>query len=304
MIPPELLAAAWENVVQTTAYLFAYNYVLVLAPVVHLALLALAPERRGWLGEGRGPFTAVVLGLTEPLSHSSFAGNLQRLGTPGAVAAYLGVSHALTAHAWILLGPLLGKDFLLSHAVGVTLFVIFAAVLMRLAGISLGTAPGSTARREAGTARTLAVALLRYAGLAALGLGLGGLVAAWGFSPRAWAPAEIGGGGWWTQLGNGGVGAGLAFLAVPPVANLFVGTYLWKVGLAHSGIVAFFCAATAAPTRWGMYSRLYGLGAAVRLVAVLLAAALLAGLATAWAFGALDLTIRYKLIPQQLWGVS
>ena len=144
----ELLAAAWENVVQTTSYLFAYNYVLVLAPVVHLALLAVAPRRRGWLGEGRGPFTAVVLGLTESLSRSSFAGNLRRLGTPGAVAAYLGVSHALTAYAWILLGPLLGKDFLLSHVVGVVLFVVFAAGLMRLVGVSPVPGGASTPRRE------------------------------------------------------------------------------------------------------------------------------------------------------------
>lgn len=297
----ELLASTWQNAVQTASYLLAYNYVLVLAPAIHLVLLALRPGRRGWLGDRRGPFAAGLLGLTEPLSRASFEDNLRRFSSSGAAVAYLGVSHALTAYAWVLLGPLLGKDFLLSHAVGVVLFVLVAAGLMRLAGLRLepGTAPAD--RRQEATAQTLGGAMLRYVGLAALGLGLGGVVATWGLSAWARAPAEIGTGGLWTQGANGAVGLALALLAVPPVANLFVGTYLWKVGLAHAGIVAFLCAATAAPTRWRLYSRLYGRRRTVRLVGILLAAALLAGLVTSWSFGALELSIRYKLISDQLW---
>ncbi len=297
---PDLFATAWRNAVETATYLFAYNYALVAAPVAHLVLLALGPGRRGWLGDRRGPFAAVVLGLTEPLSRSAFERNLRRLGTAGAAFTYLAVSHALTVYAWVLLGPLLGKNFLLSHAVGVALFVPLAAGLSRLAGISLEPAPGPSERRVEKTAKTMGSALLRFTWLAGLGLGAGGLVAAWGFSPWAWAPAEVGR-GWGTQLANGGLGLGLALVGVPPVSNLFVGTYLWKVGLAHAGIVAFFCGATAAPTRWGLYARLYGRRGAVRLVSVLLVAALLAGLVTAWCFGALDLTIHYKLLSEQQW---
>lgn len=298
----DFLTTARGTVVETAAYLWAYRYVLVLAPLAHLGLLALAPRRRGWLGEGRGPWVAAVVGLTEPLSRAVFEDHLRRFGSPGAAVTYLGVSHAMNVYVWVFLGPLLGKDFLLSHGVGVGVFVLFAAGLARWAPV--GPARAETLSEEGDMAKTLARAVLRFAGLAALGLGLGGLVAAWGLSSPSWAPAELGAGGGWTQLVNAGLGVGLALFAIPPVANLFVVTYLWKVGLAHAGVVAFLCAAPAAPTRWGIYARLYGRPGALRLILVLLAAALLAGLATAGLFGALDLTIRYKLLPEQLWRLS
>ena len=300
---PELLGSAWEIVVQTVSYLFAYGYVLVLAPLAHVALVALAPGRRGWLDDREGPLVGAVLGLTEPLSRSVFAQNLRRLGTPGGVAAYLGVSHALTVYSWVLLGPLLGKDFLLSHVVGVVLFAFLVTSLIRWAGVpvEMETEAHRTDPPEEGTPTRAVLGLLRFAGLAGLGIVLGGLVAAWGLSPGGRIPAEIGSGGGWTQLANGGLGLVLALLALPPVANLFAGTYLWKIGLAHAGIAAFFCAAPAAPTRWRLYARLYGRRGSARLVGVLLIAALLAGLITAWIFGVLDVSIRYKLIAEQLW---
>lgn len=302
----EFLATAWQTAVQTASYLFAYAFALALAPLVHLALVGWAPMRRGRLATGRGPLAAIVLGCTEPLSRRAFEANLIRLGRPGPGIVYLALSHALTAYSWVLLGPLLGKDFLLSHVTGVALFVLFAVGLAWLLGVPAVRDPLAGSPRRSGDplgVRLLGV-LLRFVLLAALGLGLGGMVAAWGFSAAAWAPAELGAGGLSTQLANGLLGLGLALLGIPPVANLFVGTYLWKVGLAHAGIVAFFCAATAAPTRWRLYARLFGRGGAARLVTALLLAALLAGLATAWLFGVADVSIHYKLIPEQMWQVG
>lgn len=299
---PDFLAVAAQTAVQTAGYLFAYAHVLVLAPLAHLTLVALAPGRR-WAdrqGGAGGPLLAAALGLSEPLSRRAFEANLARLGAPRDGAVYLAASHGLTAYSWVLLGPLLGKDFLISHVLGVTLFATFAAGLVWLFRVPrAGSEPAPPP--PGGPARRLISGLLRYAGLAALGLGLGGLVAAWGFSSGAWAPAEFGSGGLLTQAGNAILGVGLALLGVPPVANLFVGTYLWKVGLAHAGIVAFLCAGAAAPTRWPLYARRFGRPGARRLVAALLVAALLAGLVTAGLFAVAGVEIRYKLIPQQMW---
>ena len=85
-----------------------------------------------------------------------------------------------------------------------------------------------------------------------------------------------------------------------PVANLFVGTYLWKIGLAHAGIVSFFYASTVSPQRVLLYSRIMGKRATARFVPALALAALLAGVATALLFRLSGLTIHYKLIPAQL----
>lgn len=310
MTAVEFLHLAWQTAVQTASYLFAYAFVLVLAPLAHLALLALAPVDRGWGGgePGRrlGRLGAALAGLTRPLSRRAIETTLRQARSATAAVAFLAVSHALTASYWILLGPLLGKDFLLSHAVGVVLFAFVASVLAWAFGLKAAAGPPRERPIGAGGARLpamLAAVALRYVLLVALGLGLGGLVAAWGLSAGARAPAELGTAGSTTQALNAALGGALALLGVPPVANLFVGTYLWKVGVAHAGIVAFFCAATAAPTRWRLYARVFGRPGAVRLVAALLIGALLAGLATAWLFGAAGVPIRYKLIPEQLWEV-
>lgn len=299
----ELFATAWQTAVETASYLFAYAFALALAPLLHLALVTWAPGRRKWMATARGPLAAVVLGLSEPLSRRAFEANLVRLERPGPGLIYLAFSHTLTAYSWVLLGPLLGKDFLLSHVLGVGLFVLFAVGLVRLFGVppARGATDGVIVRPPGGAGGRIGAGVLRFVLLAVLGLGLGGLVAAWGFSPWVWVPADVGEGGLGTQLASGALGLGLAVLGVPPVAHLFVGTYLWKIGLAHAGIVAFFCAAPAAPTRWRLYTRVYGRDGAVRLVIALLTAALLAGLATAWLFEAADLTIRYKLVPEQMW---
>lgn len=131
----ELLAGAWQIANQTASYLLAYLGVLVLAPVAHLALVALDPARRGWLGERLGIPGAAAAAFTRPLSRRSLEKGLRLAAGPAATVSYLTVFHALTASYWILLGPLLGKDFLLSHVAGLALFGLFAAVLARLLGV-------------------------------------------------------------------------------------------------------------------------------------------------------------------------
>lgn len=86
-----------------------------------------------------------------------------------------------------------------------------------------------------------------------------------------------------------------------PVATLFVGTYLWKIGLAHAGLVTFFCAATLAPQRLRLYGNLWGADRTARWVGALALAALAAGLAVAVLLGLVGPEIRYKLTPEQLW---
>jgi hypothetical protein len=305
----ELLVLAWEVALDTARYLFVYAYVLLLAPAGHLGLVALTVRRRRGAGEENplGWLRAGLAGLGSPLSRSAVESTLRRARSTSAAVVFLAVAHLLTASYWILLGPLLGKDFLLSHLIGAGLFVLIAALLAQALGVGrpsgAGDALESAGPAAGGRAALLGGAAARYVLLLALGLALGGIVAAWGLSPWAWASAEVAGTQVGRQLLNGLLGLAVALTGIPQVANLFVGTYLWKVGLAHAGIVAFFCAATASPALWPLYARLFGRGGAVRLVASLLLAAFLAGLATAWIFGATELTIRYRLIPEQLWEV-
>ncbi len=296
----ELVANGWQNAGSTARYLLAYNYVLVLAPVAQVLLVALASARQGARGE-REWQTALISGLAAPLSGAGLGRNLRAFGTSSAAIVYLCVAHTLTAPFWILLGPLLGKDFLLSHVIGMVLFVSCAGIISRFSGIRFERAGFEGPPREEGAARTALFEGLRVVSYMSLGLLLGGLIAAWGLSRAAWAPAEVGNGGIETQFVSGVIGVLLGLLGVPPVANMVVATYLWKTGLGQAGIVVYFCAATLAPYRWVLYSRLFGTRGALRLAALLLAASLLAGLGTALIFAVLDVDIRYKLLPEQLW---
>ena len=287
----ELVASALQNAVSTARYLLAYNYVLVLAPMAHVLFVVFGSARHGERSE-RGWFSALISGLAAPLSGVRLGRNLGAFGTPSAAIVYLCVAHTLTASFWILLGPLLGKDFLLSHVIGMALFVGCAVVFLRFSGISFEEAGPEEPPREEGTARIALFEGLRVVSYMGLGLVLGGVIAAWGFSRASWAPAEVGNGGFETQLVSGVIGVLLGLLGVPPVANLVVATYLWKTGLAQAGIVAYFCAATAAPSRWALYSRSFGSRGAGLVVVLLLAATLLAGMGTALIFGLLDGDIR------------
>lgn len=305
-MPLEPIDTAWEIARQTTAYLFAYAFAPILALGAQLLLVAWGTRLRQGKSTASRLRRQLLLGITAPSGTRALERDLRRrdLSAAGPPWLYLGWVHGLTAYYWILLGPLLGRDFLLSHVVGMLVFVLLCSLLGRVARIAPSTSspPSEGFPAERATLPSVGREAIRFAALAAVGLAAGSLIAAWGFSEHTFAAAELGAPGLPTQSVNALLGASIALAGVvPPITNLFVGTYLWKVGLAHAGIVAFFCAAAASPLRWPLYRRIYGGRAAFRLALVLVVSALCAGLVTAWSWGILDLEIRYRLIPSQLW---
>lgn len=307
MSPSGFLSAALETAWATFHYLLAYRLVAVLAPVASAALIAFArPGRwRGWLGDPsplRRVLGAAVLGFTRPLARSEIERNLRLLdGRPLETVSYLTVSHNLTVYYLFLIGPLLGRDALLSHAVGGLAFFACATPLARWLGIEGGNTARPSEPGESPLWKEVAGEASRAVGFFAYGLLLGGLIAAWGLSQWAFVPTHVSQSPLVSQLANavfGGVAS--VVLWMWPVANLFVGTYLWKTGLAHAGLVTFFYASAVSPQRLRLYAKVLGRERAIRLGAALTLGALAAGLTTAVLFHLFDLTIHYRLLPEQL----
>lgn len=327
-----LFGLAWRVAADTAAYLFAYWLVPVWAWLATAALLALGRRVRParWVGSGGGSrrlASAAALGLLRPYDRRGIRAGLERLRGEDAlpVAAYLTSSHALTPYYLLLMGPLLGKDVLLSHLIGALFFVPAAAGLATLLGAPGGAragggagAPegaGAAARggnpvaepagregSDGGWLRPTGRELGRFLGYGAWGLALGSLIGAAGLAHPSLLLSGLPAGPAPTQAVHAALGALLApATLVWPVANLFVGTYLWKVGLAHAGLVAFFYATTASPQRIRLYLDVWGRRRALRWTAALLGGAVVAGLATAFLYGLTDLGINYKLSPEQMW---
>lgn len=305
----------------TAAYLMAWWAVPVwaLAGAVLLQRIARDWTLERWArsgGRARHLAGAVLLAVARPLGRRDVRRNLARLdGRPGATAVYLAAGHGLTVYYFVLLGPLLGKDVLLSHVVGMVLFAGLAAFLFRLSrvGGSSGSAEGhgqpsarEAANEESGAPGWDSLLLHeggRFLGWSIWGLTVGGLVGAAGLSsPSLLLTDLLPGTGLTRQLVHAGVGlvaAPLTFMW--PVATLFAGTFLWKVGIAHAGLVAFFCGATLSPQRLRLYREVWGRRRTRRWMLSLAIAALVAGLAVALLFGLTGLEIHYKLTPGQLW---
>lgn len=355
MDPTTLALTTWESIVDTTLYLLAYRGAPVVAVVAAALLAGWAPVARlraraddgnGAGGAGLRALAAAALGFVRPLGRAALRRDLAALRHGRDVVVYLTVSHGLTVYYLLLMGPLLGKDVLLSHAIGGAFFALTAGVGLRLAGVratrlaaeagSAGTVGRECAsandpagasdlagvsdpagaddpagasgpvRKEAGGGQSGWPAAVAEAGralaLMALGLVLGAVIAAWGLSGRAAAPVEMVEAPWLAQLVNALLAVAASILLwMWPVENLFVGTYLWKVGLAHAGLVAFFWASTTSPHRLGLYRELWGARVAWRLAVALGVAAVVAGMATALLYRITPLSINYKLIPAQMW---
>ncbi len=165
----------------------------------------------------------------------------------GTSLPFLITTHVLTPYHLILLGPLLGKDALLSVVFGSVIAAVLAAGLGRAVGWSLATGTRSADGVEPITAiRAVSREVVRNGPSVVYGLLAGGAIAAWGLSSRAVAPATLCEGRMAAQFLNAIIGVTVALLLNPsPAAMPFIGTYLWKAGLAHAGLVAFFCAAPA-----------------------------------------------------------
>lgn len=324
----DLLRSAAHVAADTAAYLMAWWAVPLWALAATVVLQGLArdwPLERWARSEQRFRRVAgaYLLAVARPFGRSDVGRNLARLeGRPGATAVYLTAGHGLTLYYFALLGPLLGKDVLLSHVLGMVAFAGIAtgfAVLLRAAAVDPtgatapgdesepgASGPGDTADAE-GTPKAWTALIVgeggRFLGWSLWGLTVGGLVGAAGLSSPSYLLTDLlPGEGLLRQVVHAGVG----LLAAPaffmwPVATLFAGTYLWKVGLAHAGLVAFFCAATLSPQRLRLYRKVWGADRTARCVLALALAALAAGLVVALLFGLTGLEIRYKLVPGQLW---
>lgn len=316
----EFLRSAAGVAVDTAAYLMAWWAVPVWALAGTLVLQWLSrdwPLQR-WARSGetsRGLSGAFLLAVARPFGRSEVRRNLERLDEQaGPTVVYLTAGHGLTLYYFVLLGPLLGKDVLLSHVVGMGVFAGLAVTLLRLLGDRServqGTTEGFTGREEAdegaggqGWWGLLLGEGSRFLGWSVWGLAVGGLVGATGLAfPSLLLTDLLPGQGFTREVVHAGVGllaAPLTFMG--PVATLFAGTFLWKVGLAQAGLVAFFCGATLSPQQLRLYREAWGTRGTLRWILAAVLAAIGAGLAVALLFGLTGLDIHYKLTPAQLW---
>ena len=312
----EFLALALRVAGDTVSYLMAWWAVPVwaLAASVLLQWWGARLPLETWVRSGKAPRRAAgafLLAVTRSLDRESVRRTLGLLeGRTLGTAVYLTAGHGLTVYYFLLLGPLLGKDVLLSHVVGGIAFAGVAAAGARAFGLaslpSGGSRPsaakvGATAPDGLGAIGLREV--VRFGSWAGWGLVVGAVIGAAGLSNPSLLLVELPlGQGLLRQLVHAGLGAAAAVATFMwPVSTLFAGTYLWKVGLAHAGLVAFFYGATVAPQRVRLYRQVWDEPRALGWTLVLAAAAVAAGLVTAVLFGLAGLDIHYRLVPAQLW---
>ncbi len=315
MTPAAFATTALEMAWATFHYLVLYRFAIGFAFFFSVLLQLFFPARK-WLEiiQGRSGWIALLaaagLGITTSPGRRAIEENFRHLAAAGASAkvlvAYLLASHSFTLYYLLMLGPLLGKDVLFSHILG-------GGVVFTIASLSLGVffkkpalsqadlGPSPPAVRRQGFIKTAASELWAAGPLALWGLLLGGILAAWGLSPWHIPPATLYGSGLASQALNAALGLGVSFLAwMSPVANLFVGTYLWKIGIAHAGLVSFFFGSLTSWPRVRLYRRVLGPQKGTVLALVLALAALAAGLLVTLFFHLTGLSIRYKLIAEQM----
>ncbi len=269
----------------------------------------------GSSGGLRGIFTPLLVGAgcTSYTAFTRIAQTLIDAGRWRDFLAVIGGSHYLLFYVF-LLPPLLGKEFLLAYAIGVVVFLgVFIPLGSRLSGrkaspillpqgdltdlaVPRGKAKGVLPFRLAEQparliGREVAASWWRllYGFLAA------GFLAAVAIKPSWVFPVTLTGGGWQGQFLNAlmGVGIGLVSFA-PPIANILIGTYLWRGGMALAGLVAFWFTAAAAPQRIWYYRSMLDWRRALLLAGVIVLAAVIAGLAVAGSFDLLEIKIKYQ----------
>lgn len=304
---------AWD----TVTYLMAWWAVPVWAVAGTVVLQRVAAgwplERWSRSGTTAGRLAgAFLLAVARPFGRSEVRRNLERLDVqPGATAVYLVAGHGLTLYYFALLGPLLGKDVLLSHVIGMAIFVVLGAVTFRvfdeLARNGSGEGEGESPPvgpdgGPRGWRQLLIGESARFVGWSLWGLVAGGLIGAAGLASSVFLVDLLPGEGALRQLVHAVVGLLAAPLSLMwPVATLFAGTFLWKIGLAQAGLIAFFCAATISPHRLSLYREAWGTERTARRALGLALSAVAAGLVVAALFAFTGLEIRYKLVPGQLW---
>lgn len=318
MTAAAFVTTALEMAWATFHYIVFYRFAIGFAFFFSVLLQFFFPAE-WWLHSIRGRSGSVLilaaagLGLTTSPSHQAIESNFQRLVAEGAsltaLAAYLISSHGLTVYYLLMLGPLLGKDVLLSHVLGAIAVFIVASLSLHFvfgktrtpdqpqgaADSARPTSPSHQLARITGTELWTAGPRFLY------GLLLGGLIAAWGLSPWHVVPATLLGNGTTAQGINAVLGLSTSFLTwMSPVANLFVGTYVWKVGIAHAGLVSFFFGSLVSWPRVRLYQSVFGQRQGTVFTLVLTLATIVAGLLVALLFHFTGLSINYKLVAQQM----
>ncbi len=292
------VSLAWA----TFMYLVTYRFVIGLAPAASVLAQAMARFHAGRAGSASPWPWALLRGVATSPSAAAIAAELRRLTVRGespiSFVAFLVGTHFLTLYYLLLIGPLLGKDALLSHLIGATVCLVGTAGLWRPPAIPRSE-PAEVAPQSVG--QLARAELIHVVPHMSLGIVLGGTVAAWGLSPAHVALAALLGGGVAAQVGSALAGSVLgAVSCLPPVASLFVATYLWKTGIAQAGLVSFVLASAATVTRRQLYRTTLGDHAGERLWRMLLLVGVFAGIATAIVFWAFGLTIHYRLSSEQL----
>ncbi len=299
----EFLREIWNVAAATAGYLLAYRGALVVAVSGGALARWLAPSGPS-CGSRQTFWRVLSAGIAMPSAKADLAAIIwaARLHPEAAPALLIG-THVFTPYHLILLGPLLGKDALGSVVLGGVIAAALATVVARWLPLSVAMTlrPREDAPQPITATRALSLEFIRNGPAIAYGLLAGGAIAAWGLSSWAVTPATLVNGRMAAQLLNGLIGVMLALLLNPsPAATPFIGTYLWKVGLAHAGLVAFFCAAPVTPVRLLRLHRDLGKQAAITLALLVAGAAVAAGFSTALVYRLAGLTIRYKLVPEQL----
>lgn len=132
------LEMAWATFHYMAFYRFAIGFAFLFSVLLQFFL----PPKR-WLQVIRGRsglapvLAAAGLGFTTSPSRRVIERNFSHLGAVKApltaLVAYLICGHGLTVYYLLMLGPLLGKDVLLSHILGgVTIFIIVVPEKVRL----------------------------------------------------------------------------------------------------------------------------------------------------------------------------
>lgn len=308
------LEMAWATLHYIVFYRFAIGFAFFFSVILQFFLPA-----EKWLQVIRkhsGPvpiLAAAGLGLTTSLGRQAIESNFSHLvavkASLTALVAYLICSHGLTVYYLLMLGPLLGKDVLFSHILGsVTIFIVASLCLSPVfkktfrtsePAVDVDFAPPPL--RLGRIAKVVRSELRAVGFLSLYGLLVGGGIAAWGLSPWHVAPAALFGGGLAAQGINTILGLAVSFLTwMSPVANLFAGTYVWKVGIAHAGLVSFFFGSLISWPRVRLYQRTLGHRQGTVFAVVLVLAVIAAGLLVALLFHFTGLSIHYKLIVQQM----
>lgn len=314
-----VIKEAVQTAYDTLAYLWGHAFSIALVFIMSAAFQALF-ERKD-VGEYRASSKAwkrasgaLALGVFSSPQRKILSENINRLTRNGKnlgpLAAYLVGGCNLTVYYWLLLGPLLGKEFVVANLVAAALCLSVTYPMVCLIDMPGTARGGPRAGQPSETKGSLPRRFIKIVTGEVIRLGpwvlwgsfLGGLIAVWGLSSWWFDLSQIGATrGWLTQLLNALIGLGFAVATFSvPVANLFLATYLWKTGIAFSGFLAYLYGGFLSPVLWPVYVESMGKKRTFYLLCILVGGVIFASLGVAGFWKWAGWTIHYKLSASQL----